>query len=396
MEDREKQFGGFAPPVSNYFRMPNEWINICAEITNLAELKVIQYVLRHTWGYQEYDGKPKLITIDEFMNGRKHKDGKSRMDKGTGLSEMSVRNGLEKAIEHGYILCDSDERDKARIKKSYTLNMLKSGVQDLDPAIPDKSEVQDLGTGVQSLDLGTQDLDLGTLKVRPRSEKDTKERHFKKEREKDSKPTIVEEISSLPVPNASLPLSPQKNEKKTDSFEEWYSLFDRLLQEKGYPSAFRVPRNEKNMTAIQELISMNATPEQVTFVLNHIWNDKDPFWRQHRGKITTIASQFASRVCEMTQSAPKRRTSSGFANWTEDKAMGAPTASDRTQTPQKAVAEAKVTFEPSQPVKDTTVPTQPALPVGYTRLKMEKPARARTLQGRMQAQQIGADYRKEL
>jgi hypothetical protein len=154
--------------------MPNEWINICAEITNLAELKVVQYVLRHTWGYHEYDGQPKPITIDEFMHGRKRKDG-TRIDKGTGLSEMSVRNGLEKAIEHGYIICESDERDKARIKKSYKLNMLSSGVQDLDPK-QKKSGVQDLGDGVQNLDLGTK-------KLRPRSEKETKEKHQKKNTE---------------------------------------------------------------------------------------------------------------------------------------------------------------------------------------------------------------------
>jgi hypothetical protein len=186
-------FNGFTPPVSNYFRMPNEWINICAEITNLAELKVVQYVLRHTWGYHEYDGQPKPITIDEFMHGRKRKNG-TRIDKGTGLSEMSVRNGLEKAIEHGYIICESDERDKARIKKSYKLNMLTSGVQDLDPKSK-KSGVQDLGDEVQNLDLQTQDLDLGTKKVRPRSEKETKEKNSKKNTKERKNGTSQQEVN---------------------------------------------------------------------------------------------------------------------------------------------------------------------------------------------------------
>ena len=63
-------FNGFTPPVSNYFRMPNAWVNISAKINNLAELKVVEYVLRHTWGFQEYDGKPKPITVDEFMHGK--------------------------------------------------------------------------------------------------------------------------------------------------------------------------------------------------------------------------------------------------------------------------------------------------------------------------------------
>src|SRR5690349_666224 len=81
-------FAGFVPPTSNYFQMPNEWTNITAEIESLAELKVIEYVLRHTWGFHEF-GICKAISIDEFMYGRR-KAGGDRMDKGTKLSRPSV------------------------------------------------------------------------------------------------------------------------------------------------------------------------------------------------------------------------------------------------------------------------------------------------------------------
>src|SRR5215203_227391 len=107
-------FSGFDRPESNYFRMPNTWTDITAEIDNLAELKVVQYILRHTWGYQEYDLK-KHITIDEFMRGRKRRDG-TRMDKGTGLSERAVRYGLDKAVANGYVEEARDDSDRARIK----------------------------------------------------------------------------------------------------------------------------------------------------------------------------------------------------------------------------------------------------------------------------------------
>jgi len=103
--------------------MPNTWIEVCAQITNLAELKVIQYVLRHTLGYQEY-GKAKAITIDEFMYGRKRQDG-TRLDSGTGLkSDRSVKDGLKAALKHGYLVCEVDATDRARIKKSYALKMV--------------------------------------------------------------------------------------------------------------------------------------------------------------------------------------------------------------------------------------------------------------------------------
>ena len=86
------RYEGFTKPETNYFRVPNAWIDLSAEIDNLAELKVVQYILRHTWGYQEFDIK-KHITVDEFVRGRKRQDG-TRMDKGTGLSERAVRYGL--------------------------------------------------------------------------------------------------------------------------------------------------------------------------------------------------------------------------------------------------------------------------------------------------------------
>jgi hypothetical protein len=121
------KFMGFPRPSQNFSKLPHAFIDYLPMIDSMAELKVVIYLLRHTWGFSEY-GKPKKITTDEFMNGRKKRDGK-RMDGGTGLSNNSVITGLEKAIEHGFILVEVDETDKARIEKCYCLNM--SDVQDL-------------------------------------------------------------------------------------------------------------------------------------------------------------------------------------------------------------------------------------------------------------------------
>jgi hypothetical protein len=120
-----KEFAGFSYPDDGGFtRFPNDWFDVCAEIENLAELKIMLYLARHTWGYQEYDSW-KRISVDEFMHGRKRKDG-TRMDSGTGLSEMSVRHGLKKAIVHGYVVCGYNNHDLARIDKYYYLKMRKS------------------------------------------------------------------------------------------------------------------------------------------------------------------------------------------------------------------------------------------------------------------------------
>jgi DNA-binding PadR family transcriptional regulator len=154
--------------------MPNTWTDITAEIDNIAELKVVEYILRHTWGYQEY-GLKKHITIDEFVNGRRRQDG-SRMDKGTGLSERAVYDGLRKAVENSLIEEEIDDSDRGRIKKSYSLRMRETAYAG--------EELQTLQSGVQTLHPPLQDLhpDPQTLQVRgasdaPRTEKDTQERH---------------------------------------------------------------------------------------------------------------------------------------------------------------------------------------------------------------------------
>src|SRR5215218_1017035 len=167
-------FPGFDRPESNYFRMPNTWTDITAEIDNIAELKVVEYILRHTWGYQEY-GVKKHLTSDKIVKGRRRQDG-SRMDKGTGLSERAVYDGLRKAVDNSLIEEEVDDSDRGRIKKSYSLRMRENAHDD--------EELQSLQSGVQTLHPPLRDLhpDPQTLQVRgasdaPRTEKDTQERH---------------------------------------------------------------------------------------------------------------------------------------------------------------------------------------------------------------------------
>src|SRR2546430_10635950 len=117
----EHTFQGFSKPEANYFRLPNEWTDITSKISSLAEMKLVEYVLKHTWGYSEFD-MVKKITTDEFMYGRKKRDG-TRIDQGTGLSKPSVIAGLKSAVEHGLLVEEVDDSDKARIKKCYKLKM---------------------------------------------------------------------------------------------------------------------------------------------------------------------------------------------------------------------------------------------------------------------------------
>ena len=183
------QFSGFPTPKQNWFKMPNEWIDLCAEIGSLAEIKVVQYVMRHTWGHQEY-GIRKRISVDEFMNGRQRTDG-GRMDKGTGLSKPSVIAGIKSAVQRGFLLEEVDDSDKARVKKYYSLRMRPDGggsfpedeeSEDSDPEfLEEKGGVKDLNAGVKNLYPGVKKVYPRGKETLPRTKKETLERNLEKE-----------------------------------------------------------------------------------------------------------------------------------------------------------------------------------------------------------------------
>lgn len=178
-------FDGFPTPTKNFFSMPNAITDIIADITNMAELKVILYVIRHTWGFHEY-GKPKAISVDEFMNGRRTRDGKGRMDKGTGLSHHSVIDGLKRAVEHEYLICEVDDSDLARVKKSYSLKMASEEATPGEEFAPPEEFAPGEESTPQQCNIcttGVKNLHHSSAESSDRSKKDTLERHSKKDTE---------------------------------------------------------------------------------------------------------------------------------------------------------------------------------------------------------------------
>jgi hypothetical protein len=181
-------FAGFGRPKSNYFKMPKEWTNLTAKMNSLAEVKVVEYVLKHTWGYQEF-GIAKKITTDEFINGRRRKDG-SRMDDGTGLDAKSVRSGLQKAVEHGLIIEEVNDSDLGRIKKYYLIRMSVESSEEIEAEEGEVDEAEisrQIGKVSPSEQIGKisppdrESFHARGGNFRERTEKDTLERYFKKD-----------------------------------------------------------------------------------------------------------------------------------------------------------------------------------------------------------------------
>ena len=109
--------GGFPNPEQNWTKTPNKMFDILRASNSLSEVKTLFYILRHTWGFQEFS-KPILLTIEEFESGRKRIDG-TKYDNGTGLSKPSIIEGLKKAEEHGHIYVIRRTNDRARMRKFY-------------------------------------------------------------------------------------------------------------------------------------------------------------------------------------------------------------------------------------------------------------------------------------
>ena len=162
-------FGGFSQPKENWSKLPNALIDALPLFTSEAELKVVLYVLRHTWGYHDEN---KRISIDEFSRGRKKRDG-LRIDVGCGLTDNTIKDGLRRAIEHGFIEVDEDSTDAARIKRYYKLRMLEdeSRGSEVDPPHLGGQKLTPRGSEVDPLDSESD----------PRSEKDTKRKTPSKE-----------------------------------------------------------------------------------------------------------------------------------------------------------------------------------------------------------------------
>jgi hypothetical protein len=140
-------FPGFKMPDQNWSKLPNELIEALHMFETLGELMAVLYVLRHTWGFQEY-GTTKRITHDEFQHGRKRRDG-SRLDSGTGLSLNCLKDGIRRAVAHGFLLQEVEHwRDPGRRSYLYSLRMSNS-----DPrgSGSDTPEVRDRPPGDQGM-----------------------------------------------------------------------------------------------------------------------------------------------------------------------------------------------------------------------------------------------------
>lgn len=113
-------------PSSNFSKVPHVLVDWLPHL-NETGLKVVYYLLRHTWGWSEYD-EPLALSMDEFANGIRYvtRTGEQgRLDGGTGLSENGVRDGLAQAYYLGLI--EAVALDETPGKEQYAYRLVIGG-----------------------------------------------------------------------------------------------------------------------------------------------------------------------------------------------------------------------------------------------------------------------------
>jgi hypothetical protein len=306
-------FEGFDP--ANTTPVPDVFFDVLLPRLNEAQIKVMMYIIRRTLGFKKSSD---AISLKQFRHGITTRDGR-QLDQGCGLKNFTtITKALQSLEEMG---CIESEKKKTTNGDSATTVYrvrFRGTTANVVPTTPNVGRVLR-----QTEDRTTPN---GGRVLRQTEPQETVlQETVLQETERQENPTIEQEPRTSSQHEAAL--SPSLSQKSVID----YDLFDELCRKKGYAADFRVPRNDKNNTALQELKSQGATPEQVEYVFNDLWDDRDPFWRQHRGKPSTVASQFTARIWKMTAPAQKRQTLTGTTNYTEDR-IGKP-AQEAQPTP---------------------------------------------------------------
>jgi len=113
------RFKGFRSP--RYTQVPDEIFDELMNVLSGAELKVVLYIIRRTFGFKKDSD---AISLSQISNGIKTSDGRV-LDRGTGLSKDSVARAT-KSLEDLGVIVRGRMRSKERGDEptTYSLNIV--------------------------------------------------------------------------------------------------------------------------------------------------------------------------------------------------------------------------------------------------------------------------------
>ena len=101
--DPDFRFSGFRFP--NYTQTPNEFFDELAPKLTEAELRVLIYVIRRTFGFHK---KADAISLSQMTGGIKNNDGEV-LDHGTGMSRSAIWRGAKGLVGKGILEVDREK-----------------------------------------------------------------------------------------------------------------------------------------------------------------------------------------------------------------------------------------------------------------------------------------------
>ncbi len=124
------QFPGFSSP--NFTQVPDEFFDILMPQLSDAELRVLLYIIRRTFGFKRDCDD---ISLSQMVSGITTKDGQV-LDTGTGLSKATVARGLKGLREKGVVTAIRNRsEERGDMPTTYRLRM-KTGSSDLSQNPP--------------------------------------------------------------------------------------------------------------------------------------------------------------------------------------------------------------------------------------------------------------------
>jgi hypothetical protein len=110
------QFDGFSAPNGTY--VPDEVFDILAPELSEAELRVLLYIIRRTFGFKK---KADDISLKQMTDGITKRDG-TVLDRGTGMSKSANWRGVKGLLEKGIIISQrNSSSEKGDLPTSYSL-----------------------------------------------------------------------------------------------------------------------------------------------------------------------------------------------------------------------------------------------------------------------------------
>lgn len=125
--DEPFRFEGFSGP--NTTAVPDEFFDVLAPLLSEAELRVLLYIIRRTFGFKK---GADTISLNQLIHGITTRDGRV-LDTGTGMSRQGVMRGLKGLLAKDIIAVNKAvTEDGANQVNLYTLHFREGVVYDVD------------------------------------------------------------------------------------------------------------------------------------------------------------------------------------------------------------------------------------------------------------------------